>query len=257
MVAGTSDYAPGPVRLSFLVVNSQGRAILRPKADVWLARGLGDKPFQRTIASQERIDAAGSSADGDVTAVYVAHLTVPSPGKYWVLAQPVGGTPIQAIGNLQVAARSESPAVGAHAPASATPTLASTHGDVAALTTRTPPDRDLLRYSVADSLKAKAPFVVTFATPRFCTSRTCGPVVDVVESVARRFRGSGIRFIHVEIYADNDPAKGTNRWVKQWGLPTEPWTFLVGRDGRVKAKLEGAFSRGELTALVRSRLGAR
>ena len=83
---------------------------------------------------------------------------------------------------------------------------------------------------------------MTFATPRFCTSRVCGPVVDVVQSVARRFSRSGIRFIHVEVFRDNDPTKGYNRWMRQWGLPTEPWTFLVGRDGRIKSEFEGSVS---------------
>ena len=89
---------------------------------------------------------------------------------------------------------------------------------------------------------------------KFCTSRTCGPVVDVVQAVSRRFRARGIRFIHVEIYKDNDPARGFNQWVRQWHLPTEPWVFLVGADGRIKAKFEGSVSVAELTAAVRSRL---
>ena len=80
----------------------------------------------------------------------------------------------------------------------------------------------------------------SFATPEFCASRTCGPVVDVVEATQRRWGDTPVRFIHVEVFEGNDPAQGTNRWVKEWGLPTEPWTFLVGRDGRVEARLEGA-----------------
>jgi hypothetical protein len=125
------------------------------------------------------------------------------------------------------------------------------HGRVAKLTTRVPPDRALLRYSVAESLRAHVPFVVTFATPRFCSSRTCGPVVDVVDRVRRRFEGTAVRFIHVEIYRDNDPRKGENRWVREWGLPSEPWTFLVGKDGRIKAKFEGAVSARELQSAIK------
>ena len=100
------------------------------------------------------------------------------------------------------------------------------------------------------------PFVVTFATPAFCSSRTCGPVVDIVDTVRTRLeaQGKGLRFIHVEIYKDNDPKKGFNRWVRQWNLPTEPWTFLVGRDGRITAKFEGALSAAELEQAVRRTL---
>ena len=114
-----------------------------------------------------------------------------------------------------------------------------------------PPDRALLRNSIAGSLAAHKPFVVTFATPRFCTSRTCGPVVDVVDYVRRRFAARGVRFIHVEVYTKNRPALGYNRWMRQWGLRTEPWTFLVGRDGRIEAKFEGSVSAAELEAAIR------
>ena len=141
--------------------------------------------------------------------------------------------------------------MGARAPASATPTLASVHGAAAKLTTRVPPDRALLRYSIGGSLAAHRPFVVTFATPRYCTSRTCGPVVDVVNYVRRRLAARGVRFIHVEVYTRNRPALGYNRWMRQWGLRSEPWTFLVGRDGRIKAKFEGSVSARELEAAVR------
>ncbi len=96
--------------------------------------------------------------------------------------------------------------------------------------------------------------MVTFATPKFCTSRICGPVVDVVDAVRKSFASNPVRFIHVEVFRDNDPAKGYNRWMRQWGLRSEPWTFLVGRDGRVKAKFEGSVSAAELTAAIRARL---
>jgi hypothetical protein len=61
---------------------------------------------------------------------------------------------------------------------------------------------------------------------------------------------SPVRFIHVEIYKGNDPANGVNRWVAQWRLPTEPFTFVVDSKGVVRTKLEGAFSMGELERAV-------
>jgi hypothetical protein len=134
---------------------------------------------------------------------------------------------------------------------SRTPTIASTHGDFARLTTRVPPDRALLRYSVAESLAAHVPFVVVFATPKFCTSRTCGPVVDVVDAVRRRFRRTDVRFVHVEVYRRNDPTLGLNKFMREWHLPSEPWVFLVGSDGRIKGKFEGPVSVRELAAAVR------
>jgi hypothetical protein len=250
LTPGTSDYGPGDVRISFLVITNRGQPVSRPTAEVWVARSRDAVPFARTVARLEPIGVPGGYADPDAHSLYVAHLRIPRPGRYWVLARPVGGgTRIGGIHDLEVKARSAAPAVGTKAYPSQTPTLGS--APVRLLTTRIPPDRALLRYSVARSLAAHKPFVLVFATPRFCTSRTCGPVVDVVDSVRRASSGSDIRFIHVEIYKDNDPAKGENRWVKEWRLPTEPWTFLVGRDGRIKAKFEGSISRDELERAVR------
>ncbi len=149
-------------------------------------------------------------AEADATHIYVANVKLPRAGKYWMLAEPEGGsTKVQALGNVVVKKEDAPPDVGDPAIASNTPTLASTGGDTSKLTTRTPPDESLLRYSVAGSLRANAPFVVTFATPKFCASRTCGPVVDVVEEVQRRLDDDDVRFIHVEVYEDNDPARVT------------------------------------------------
>ena len=252
LVAGTSDYAPGDVRVSFLVVDQQGKPVYKPRATVWLAPKLKSAPVQQTTATLEPVGPAGAAGDGaDMTHLYVAHVRVAKPGTWWLLARPSGGE-IGAVGNLVVRPRTASPAVGSKAHPSRTPTLASAHGDAAALTTRIPPDRSLLRYSVADSLRAHKPFVLLFATPKFCTSRTCGPVTDVVLAVQKR--EPAVRFIHVEIYKDNVVAKGENQWVREWRLPSEPWLFLVGRDGRIEAKFEGSVSVDELDAAVRAEL---
>jgi hypothetical protein len=253
LIPGTSEYVPGDVRISFLVVTDQGRAVSRPTADVWVARARNAEPFVHTVARLEPIGVPGGYVDPNAQSIYVAHVRIPRPGTYWLVARPIGGdVHIAGIHDVDVKNRSATPAVGARAIASRTPTLGT--APIRLLTTRIPPDRALLRSSIADSLAARVPFVVVFATPRFCTSRTCGPVVDVVDRVRRDLRGSSVRFIHVEIYKDNDPARGENEWVRQWRLPSEPWTFLIGRDGRIKAKFEGSVSRAELEVAVRKLL---
>lgn len=254
IVAGTANHEPGEVRVSFLVVDAESRPVVIPTARVWVARGLEREPFLETTAKLERIGVPGG-AEADATHIYVAHIGLPDPGTYWLLAEPEGGREVQALGNVIVAESDPVPSVGDAVPESKTPTLASVGGDASAITTRTPPDESLLRYSVADSLRAGVPFVVTFSTPKFCQSRTCGPVVDVVEEVARRFEDTDVRFIHVEVFEDNDPAKGYNRWMREWGLETEPWTFLVGRDGRVVQRYEGVVSVLELEEAVNTVLG--
>ncbi|MBA3332386.1 MAG: thioredoxin family protein [Actinobacteria bacterium] len=250
VIPGTENHEPGDVRVSFLVVDAEGQVSLLPTARVWVARALEAPPFLESTAQLERIGVPGG-AEADATHIYVAHLRLPEPGTYWLLAEPEGGKElVQALGNVVVSADDPEPGPGDPAPPSETPTVASTGGDLSKLTTRTPPDVSLLRYSVASSLRAKVPFVVTFSTPKFCSSRTCGPVVDVVEETARRFEGKGVRFIHVEVYAGNDPAQGFNQWIQEWGLETEPWTFVVGRNGKIVERFEGAVSVRELEETV-------
>jgi hypothetical protein len=255
LAAGTSDYAVGAVRVTFLVIDSRAKPVLRPRARVWVGRSLDSRPLLSTEARLEPIGIPGKSeaAAGGVTSIYVARFRIAAAGRYTVVAEPEGAR-IQGVANVDVRRRPQAPAVGDRAIPSRTPTLRPDGGNLAALTTAHPPDRSLLRYSVAGSLKAHAPFVLVFATPKFCTSRTCGPVVDVAEAVQKRFAGSAVRFIHVEIYQDNNPSMGYNRWVGEWHLPSEPWVFLVGRDGRIKARFEGSVSVAELTSAVRTYL---
>jgi hypothetical protein len=249
VVAGTSDHAVGTNRISFLVVDKQSRLIERPTARVWIARGLKQAPYATTIARLEPIGVpGGDTADAD--GIYVAKVVTPTAGRYWFMAEPVGGTKVQALGNLVVRKKSIAPSVGDRAIPSKTPTLASKGGDLSALTTARHPDRGLYEVSVAQALSAHEPFVLTFATPQYCQSRTCGPVVDVESAVRKRPASKGVRFIHVEIYKDNDPAKGVNQWVTQWRLPTEPFTFVVDRKGVIRTKIEGAFSAGELERAI-------
>jgi hypothetical protein len=252
LTPGDADFAPGPVRFTFLVIANDGRPVLQPTASVAIARGLKQKPFEQATARLERIGVAGVSAlPQDIPSIYVVELHVPAAGTYWVLAKPAGST-VWGLGNLQVREHSYSPAVGAKAIDSQTPTLATSGGKLAPLTTAQHPDRALYTTSVAQALAAHEPFVLAFATPKFCTSRTCGPVVDVLSRVRRQFASTNVRFIHVEVFAGNDPARGYNRWMREWGLQSEPWVFVVGRDGRIKDKFEGSVSVRELLAAVRT-----
>jgi len=248
IVPGSADFGPGRVRLTFLVVDGEGRLVTRPTAKVWLARELEAVPFVETTARSEKIG-VDAVEPGEAGEIFVTELQLDDPGTYWVLAEPVGGTKrIQAVGNVVVQEETRAPDVGAAAPASETPTLA--NAALEQLTTATVPDPELYRASVAQALAAEEPFVVAFATPRYCTSRTCGPVVDVVSAV--REQHPGLRFIHVEIYQDNDPTKGENRWVREWGLPSEPWIFVVGADGMIRSRFEGTVSVRELEEAVSS-----
>ena len=51
-------------------------------------------------------------------------------------------------------------------------------------------------------------------------------------------------------YKGNDPANGTNQWVDEWKLRSEPFTFVVDENGVIRSRFEGAFSAAELQEAV-------
>lgn len=86
----------------------------------------------------------------------------------------------------------------------------------------------------------KEPIVLLFATPEFCQSRVCGPVVDVAEQAKQEY-GDKAAFIHMEIYNGNDPENGVRPQVRAFHLPSEPYLFTIDRSGIVREAVEGAF----------------
>lgn len=141
------------------------------------------------------------------------------------------------------------PAPGEKVPAIDTPTLDDVNGDASKIDTRVPAD-DMHDVSLKDALKQKKPIVLIFATPKLCASRVCAPNVDVAEAVHHEL-GDDVIFIHNEIYNDNDINKGYRSQVKDFGLPSEPFTFVIGRDGRVVEQLQGPFDQAELIAAIK------
>jgi hypothetical protein len=100
----------------------------------------------------------------------------------------------------------------------------------------------------------KEPVVLLFATPQFCQSRVCGPVVDVAEQVKEEY-GDRAEFIHMEIFNENDPNKGVRKQVGAFHLPSEPWLFVIDEDGRISDAVEGAFGPKLLTRAVERAVG--
>lgn len=127
-----------------------------------------------------------------------------------------------------------------------TPTTAQV-GDVSKIDTRIPPST-MHDVNFADVLGRK-PVVLVFATPALCKSRVCGPIVDEVEQLKSQF-GDKAAFVHMEIYNGNDINKGYRPQFKAWHLPSEPWTFMINRQGRVVAGFEGAVGLYEMQKAI-------
>ena len=128
-----------------------------------------------------------------------------------------------------------------------TPTAADVGGELSKIDTRIPPDD--MHEDLAEVLGRK-PVVLIFATPQFCQSRVCGPVVDEAEQV-KQTDGKGIAFIHMEIYKGNNPKAGVRPQVEAFHLPSEPWLFVIDRHGIIRTRIEGAWGVPELEHAIR------
>jgi hypothetical protein len=161
---------------------------------------------------------------------------------------------------FQVADKSSTPAIGSKAPITKTPTLAEVGGDVQRLSTDQHPDPNFYRVSVDQAIEKHEPFVLVFATPAFCTSRQCGPTLDAVKAIAKN--APKITFINVEPYKlqftggrlqpvlDAGGQLQATDVTDAWGLLTEPWIFVVDRDGIVRGSYAVIASPEELKAAI-------
>lgn len=187
-------------------------------------------PFQSRTAAQD---------SADVKAVYETEVPFAKPGRYAVLAVTKTAQGLTgAATEIAVRRASHIPNVGDRPPAIHTDTVASAGGDVSKIDTRDPHD-DMHKVDFRDVIGRK-PVALLFATPLLCQSRVCGPVTDIAAQLESEF-GKRMTFIHEEVYVDNTVSKGLRPQLRAFRLDTEPWLFTFRRDGRIAARLEGAF----------------
>jgi hypothetical protein len=188
-------------------------------------------------------------------AVYGADIPLAKDGKYAVLSatKSPDGRLVGAPGQIDVLKKSADPIpqVGQKAPKVHTDTLASAKGDVSKIDTRDPPS-DMHAKDFADVV-GKEPVALLFSTPQLCQSRVCGPVTDIALQMEAKY-GKQMTFIHQEVYVDNDAQKGLRPPLQQFHLQSEPWLFVVNKQGVITARLEGSIGVREFENAVKSGL---
>lgn len=253
----TQDLAAGETRLAFVVLD-HGHPIGDAQVHL-LFYYLGDA--QPKIRAET--DAApyvdrhehASPADHVDAPFYVTTVIFDQAGPWGMearLQRPNTGQQVVRLA-LNVQAQPRAPAIGSPAPRSASKTLRDTPPEQ--LSSVLPIDPELYALSIDEAIETGKPFLVAFATPAFCTSRTCGPQLHVVEHLKDRYRGA-MHFIHVEVYDNPQEVARDYRTarlsptVQEWRLPSEPWVFLVDRQGLIAARFEGYVTLEELEPAV-------
>lgn len=215
------------------IAKAQQQALDRPAVGPFPAKieSLATKPAFVSETTAEDPDAPG--------VVYSTQLDL-SSGE-WRLAAVIaedGEMRGALLPSVVVGEFARVPRTGERAPKIHTPTRQDVGDDLSKITTRVPPS-SLNKVDYAEAL-GREPIVLLFATPQFCQSRVCGPVVDVAEQAQREY-GDKAAFIQMEIYNDNDPANGVRPQVREFHLPTVPYLFTIDRRGVVRDAIEGAF----------------
>lgn len=252
------SFVKGPNRYPFGVFTPSSEQVEDADVAMYFAKSgnskvIGPYPAHlETLETKPAYRAKTSGDKGDAKSVYVVNeVNFDSNGAWLAVAMLKGRNGLEAsrVPSPAVGANPRIPEVGERPPRITTLTAADVGGDLAKIDTRIPPDR-MHKVDFAEVL-GKKPIVLVFATPELCQSRVCGPVVDVAQQVADEYEPKA-DFIHQEVYVDNEISKGIRPQLKAFHLETEPWTFLVGKEGVVKDRIEGAYGVAELEKAMKT-----
>jgi hypothetical protein len=250
---GNADLAVGPDQRFQLVLLGPDNALVSDAAvNMSFFKVVGSNQAQlRGQQPAEYEEPPGLPGHG----LYVARQTFDEAGDWGMVAevQRPGQDSTELRLGFKVKDKSDTPAIGQPVPASNSP-VGSTTEQIAKFSSAQPAEPAFYRLSVADAVAQHKPFVVLFASPGFCTSRTCGPSMDVLADLQRQF-GADVNFIHVEIYKDAHPPEIAPT-VDEWHLPSEPWMFVVGADGKLVQKFDGVIRTDDVAPAIGSLLGA-
>ena len=264
-----------PQRILIGLVAGGGRVVTGGEIDVFFAHlGEGSAPsatgtlgapsrgvFQQVSGDQEPSPVPRISRPSEAVGVYVVRGAVfDKPGRWGLLAEvglDGGTTQVQAV--FEVGSTSGVLRVGDPAPPTRNPQPGASDLPPKAIDSRAQegesvPDAALHEGTIADALAAGRPTVVVVSTPVYCLSQFCGPITDTVEALAREYNGKAA-FVHLEVWQDFEK-KQVNPSAGEWiyrgnsGDLSEPWVFVVGRDGKVSERFDNIAGEGEIRAAV-------
>jgi hypothetical protein len=252
----TNRIVCGEARIVFLFLDDQQRVVSSPDRTASVAfYNLARDAENPAVAAE---DAEFVWAIPNERGMYVVNAELPEAGIWGAeitTEAPEAETETIRM-TFEVADSTPTVQIGDLAPPSDTPTAADVDGDLAQISTDANPVPAFYETSVADALAAHEPFVLAFATPKFCTSQQCGPTLDSIKPIAEAH--PDVTFINVEPYllehqdGQLQPVLDANGQLQaapttdEWGLLSEPWIFVVDVDWVVRGSFEGVVGQAEL-----------
>jgi hypothetical protein len=256
--------AVGENRFSLMLVDRDNTPIIDADVDLGFFDLSAEGPVMKSQSGTRFIATQLSYVDEETgemvyldsnIGVYVTSVDFDVPGRWSAdISVTTDSTQVQLIPfEFDVLEESPEPAIGDPAPASRQLTVADVT-DVAEIDSSFEPRLHMHDTTIADALALGKPMVVAFATPAFCTSRTCGPVMDTIMDPLYEKYQDQATFIHVEPLQLKELREGVGRIhveaANDWGVETEPWIFVVDTQGKVAGKFEDIIARDEVEGVL-------
>jgi hypothetical protein len=203
--------------------------------------------------------------------VYVVQTDFSEPGTWGLLMDITlpGKEPYQVKSDFEVISDSALPMRGEDVPLSENDTAGSV-GDVGLICSAAPAD-GMHDMTIAEAVRSGKPTLILFAAPGFCPSFTCGPDLELAQTLQSKY-GDRMNFIHIEspnsiqththegnVSAEHRQEEGHRGVLRpqvatadEWGLKTEPWLFIVGADGKLASRFEGGLTIEEVEPAVQN-----
>lgn len=234
--------AGAPTRLPYLISDAEGVPLARIDSDVrFTVTRDGRKLATLDVAPR---------GDGVPRAYLPVGFTFPTPGIYDLTAD-YDGSKLDSTVQVVEPSRVGPPFVGSQLRPVDSPTTDDPLG-VDPLCSRTPAcpyHGTSLRSAVA----AGRPTVLLVATPAYCQTSVCGPVLDLLmEQTSGR---DDLTVLHSEVYRDpkTSPDLGSAALApvpEAYRLDFEPVLFITDRNATVVARADVTVDRGELKELL-------
>lgn len=248
----------GPNRLLYNLTDGDYQVLASPDVETTVSLYALERDADRPVTTVEGTYLETPLGRG----MYRATVDLDCAGEWGLEVSatlPDGSTATERM-RFQVHASGTTPAVGQPAPRSDSPTASSLE-ELRLISTDPNPFPGAYERTIAEVVTAGQPSLVFFATPSFCQTGYCGPTVNLVKSVAIDYAGR-IGYVNVEPYVlqmtgnglrpvlDDEGQLQPVQAVLDYGIPVEPYLFLVDAQGDVFAKFEGVVGEDELRGAI-------
>lgn len=226
------------VRLPLALADATGALVEESPAELSVRMGKADTGELGDPVVVER-------HDQDIPRAYFPFTTTfPEPGN-WRIATDVEGEPAQiVVAALDRAQLPAVPVVGEQLISVPTPTVDDARGVDPICTEK--PQCPLHATSLDAAIGADKAIALLIATPAYCQTAICGPVLDLLVARQPQFN-EVVTMIHAEVYPNQAEAgRTTTDIVTAYGLPWEPSLFLALPDGTITNRLDYTFDDREL-----------